>query len=69
MQVLLKIADQASERLQSGREVKNDDISKAVLISQPPNADDVPDMVDWNQKSGGGDNEISVKGSINLSRP
>ena len=61
MQVLLKIADQASDRLKSGRVVKNDDIAKAVIRSQPPNIDDVPTMVDWYQKWGGGKSQCFVK--------
>ena len=32
----------------------NEDIARAVLRSQPPFPDDVPDMVDFNAKWGGG---------------
>ena len=41
--------------------MKNDDISKAVLRSCPPHADDVPPMVDYYQKYGGGVDQIFVK--------
>ena len=41
--------------------MKNDDIAKAVLRSQPPNPEDVPDMVDYYQKWGGGVSQFFVK--------
>ena len=44
----------------SGKAGSKDSISKAVLRSQPPHAADVPDMVDWYQKWGGGASEYYV---------
>ena len=49
-QVLKKIANRAAEM----GFATADDISRAVLRSQPPRAEDVPDMVDWFLKWGGG---------------
>ena len=45
----------------SGKSVKNADIARAVLRSQPPHADDVPNIVDYNQRWGGGDSQYFVK--------
>ena len=42
------------------KEVTNDDIARAVLRSQPPNPTDVPDMVDYNAKWGGGSSHFYV---------
>ena len=44
----------------SGKSVSNDSIAKAVLRSQPPHMEDVPDMVDFVQKWGGGAGEYYV---------
>ena len=55
-QVLKKIANRASEMPNS----RADDIARAVLRSQPPHAEDVPDMVDWYLKWGGGKNGFWV---------
>ena len=48
-QVLRKIANRAAEM----ESASADDIARAVLRSQPPNAEDVPDMVDWYLKWAG----------------
>ena len=61
MQVLNKISKRASEARKAGKSLENADLARAVLRSQPPHADDVPDMVDYNQKWGGGDSEYFVK--------
>ena len=55
-QVLKNIANRASEMPNS----RADDIARAVLRSQPPHAEDVPDMVDWYLKWGGGKNGFWV---------
>ena len=46
--------------MSAGKSVKNVDIMKAVLRSMPPHAIDVPDIVDFNQKWGGGVSEFFV---------
>ena len=50
----------------SGKKVKNDDISRAVLRSCPPHAEDVPSMVDYYQKYGGGVKQTYVKNLCNF---
>ena len=55
LQVLQKIGKRASETQASGKSVKSNDIATAVLRSQPPHPNDVPDMVDWYLKWGGGE--------------
>ena len=45
----------------SGKKVINDDIARAVLRSCPPHAHDVPYMVDYYQKYGGGVSQQYVK--------
>ena len=62
LQVLNKIGQRSSEMSTSGRIAKcNNAISTAVLRSQPPNAEDVPDMVDFYEKWGGGTGQKFVK--------
>jgi hypothetical protein len=62
VQMLLKINARASEmRKNTSKNVSNDDIKRAVLRSQPPRAESVPDMVDFDQKWGGGDGGYYVK--------
>ena len=43
------------ETMASGKTLRSDDIATAVLRSQPPNPDDVPNMVDSVMKWGGGE--------------
>ena len=52
--MLKKISTRAAEMQTAKASVTNEDIARAVLRSQPPNPTDVPDMVDFNQKWGGG---------------
>ena len=54
LQLLRKVSTRASEMCKAGRPATNDEIAKAVLRSQPRYANDVPDIVDYNQKWGGG---------------
>ena len=42
-----KIRGKAANMMSAGKPVKNEDIMRAVLRSQPPHAIDVPDMVDF----------------------
>ena len=55
-----KISLRAASMKSAGKTVNNLEIKKAVLRSQPPHANDVPDMVDYNQKWGGGVSEFFV---------
>ena len=68
LQLLYKIAQRSSEMTSSGKDVNNDDIAKAVLRSQPPNAVDVPDIVDYYQKYGGGQSQQLVQTSVGFAR-
>ena len=61
MQIMNTINQRSSEMSKSGKPAKNADIAKAVLRSQPPHAEDVPAMVEYYQKYGGGVNQIFVK--------
>ena len=57
---LEQIATRAAELQTSQKKATNEDIARAVLRSQPPNAEDVPDMVDYNQMWGGGHQQYYV---------
>ena len=59
-QMLKKISSRATEMVIANKEVKNDEIARAVLRSQPPFPADVPDMVDFNAKWGGGTSAFYV---------
>ena len=50
----------------SGKKVLNDDIARAVLRSCPPHAADIPFMVDYYQKYGGGISQQYVKNLSNF---
>jgi hypothetical protein len=50
----------------SGKKVINDDLARAVLRSCPPHAGDVPFMVDYYQKYGGGVSQTYVKNLCNF---
>ena len=50
----------------SGKRVVNDDLARAVLRSCPPHAGDVPFMVDYYQKYGGGNTQQYVKNLCNF---
>ena len=52
-----KISKRSSEMAKSGKPVSNNSIARAVMCSQPPHKEDVPDMVDYVQKWGGGASE------------
>ena len=60
MQALLKIIQRTSEVGKGGKSPSADSIAKWVLRSQPRHAQDIPAMVDWNQKFGGGDDGMFV---------
>ena len=55
-----KIATRAADMQKTEKAVTNDDIARAVLRSQPPNPIDVSDIVDYNQKRGGGSSACHV---------
>ena len=61
VEVLHKIAKRTSETMKSGKTLRKEDIARAVIRSQPPHAADVPDMVEWVHKWGGGEDMYFVK--------
>jgi hypothetical protein len=67
-QLLKKISGRAAEIIVAGKQPNNNEICKAVLRSQPPHAIDVPDMVDYNSKWGGGKSEVFVKDVLRFCR-
>ena len=59
-QLLKKISNRANEMKRAKKQTTNEDIARAVLRSQPPFPGDVPDMVDFNAKWGGGSSAFFV---------
>lgn len=61
-QLLLKISKAASEMSRaSGGHVDYEAVKRAVVRTQPPRAEDVPDMTEFVRKWGGGDSGFFVK--------
>lgn len=57
----MKINAKANDLAASGKPYTNDAVARIVLRSQPPHADDVPSMVAYNQRWGGGSSGVFVK--------
>ena len=65
-QMLLKIVAASSELTKSSPRVKQDQVAKSVLRSQPPRGEDVPDMVAYCMKWSGGAKGTFIKNIVDF---